>query len=282
MFDNSAQAEYGGQKAHHQFLTELLNGIAEGKSVLSEGLGRAADKLGPAAVAIYNNLYPANGYTKHHIECVGAALHWATETRDPYSSCHDYSFALGPSASLAAHFGVPGGDISASGGTFYGSGNVYDRRELQTAWVQNNQSLKNSLPMCEYAATPNVFYHPPDMDISIFQSQIMSAVTGVDMDVDKLWEAADSIMTLRRAVMVLREGRRRDDDTLAKYWFERVGGGAESLAGPLDRTQFEALKDRYYTLRGWDVKNGWPTRARLESLGMKPVADKLASSGKLG
>jgi aldehyde:ferredoxin oxidoreductase len=81
--------------------------------------------------------------------------------------------------------------------------------------------------------------------------------------------------------MVLREDRQRKDDTLANHWFERVGGGSEALTGPLDRTQFEALKDRYYALHGWN-ENGLPTRARLEALGMKPVADKLESAGKLG
>jgi len=282
MVDNALDPEYGGQKVHHQFLTELLNGIADGKSVLSQGLARAAEKLGTGAVAAYNSLYPASGYNRHHIECVGAALHWATETRDPFNSCHDYSFVFGPSPSIAAHFGVPGGDITYANGTYYGKKNTYEKTELQTAWVQNNQCMKNSLPICEYASTPNVFFHPPEMDIRIFQSKVLSAVTGIDVSVEKLWEGAESIMMLRRAVMVLREDRRREDDTLSNFWFERVGGGSESLAGPLDRTLWEALKDRYYTLRGWDVKNGWPTRPKLEALGMKSVADKLANAGKLG
>jgi aldehyde:ferredoxin oxidoreductase len=120
------------------------------------------------------------------------------------------------------------------------------------------------------------------MDIRIFESRILSAITGIDYSVEKLWEAGERIWNLRRAVMVLRENRRREDDTLSHVWFERVVGGAESLAGPLDRTLWEALKDRYYTLRGWDVKNGWPTRAKLEALGMRSVADKLQTAGKLG
>jgi len=82
--------------------------------------------------------------------------------------------------------------------------------------------------------------------------------------------------------MVLREDRRREDDTLSHVWFERLVGGQESLASPLDKTKWEALKNRYYQRRGWDVKTGWPTRAKLEELGMKGVADKLASADKLG
>ena len=41
------------------------------------------------------------------------------------------------------------------------------------------------------------------------------------------------------------------------------------------------MKDAYYSKRGWDMATGWPTRAKLEELGLKDVADGLASVGKL-
>lgn len=275
--DNVTEPKYGGQKAHHEFLTELLNGIAEGTSPLSLGVGRAAEQLGQSAVDVYRGQYPAWGYTNHHIECVGSALHWATDTRDPWSSCHDYQSGFGPYVSVARHFGVPGGDWSSTA-----KKNVYQDTERQTAWVQNNQQLKNSLPICDYASSPRTFFHPPDMDIQIFESRALSAVTGIDFGVEKLWEAAERIWALRRAVMVLREDRRREDDDIGQPWFERRIGGNESLAAPLDRSEWEALKDRYYALRGWNIEEGWPTRSRLEELGMKAVADQLQSADRLG
>ena len=275
--DHVLEPEYGGQKVHHDFLVELLNEIASGKSILSQGVARAAEQLGPAAMSVYQGLYPANGYMQHHIENVGAALHWATEARDPYAACHDYTSAFGPYPNIAAHFGVPGGDTGASGKKM-----IYDRMEYQTMWVQHNATLKNTLPICEYASMPYSFFHPPDMDIRIFQSKVLSAVTGVDYSVERLWEAAERIWNLRRGIMVLREDRTRADDDLSHVWFERLVGGAESLASPLDRTKWEALKDRYYAVRGWDPVTGYPTRARLEKLGLKDVADKLQAAGKLG
>ena len=48
----------------------------------------------------------------------------------------------------------------------------------------------------------------------------------------------------------------------------------------VDRKEFEALKDRYYQLAGWDVKTGWPTRKKLEELDLKDVADKLLMDDK--
>jgi len=204
-------------------------------------------------------------------------LHWATDTRDPYSSCHDYSSSFGHFSNIASYFGLPGGDMAGGKKTM-----VYDRTEYQTAWVQNHQSIKNSLPICEFASMPHSFFHPPAMDIRIFESSVLSAVTGIDYSVARLWEAGDRIYTLRRAVAVMRENRTRQQDDLSRVWFERLVGGAESLAAPLDRAKWEALKTRFYAVRGWNAANGSPTRAKLEQLGMKAVADKLQRAGKLG
>jgi aldehyde:ferredoxin oxidoreductase len=130
---------------------------------------------------------------------------------------------------------------------------------------------------------PDLFYHPPTMDIRIFESRLLSAVTGVDTSAEELWEAGERIWNLRRAVMVLREDRQRADDTLNHHWFERiVGAGDEVLPEPLDRARWEDVKDRYYELRGWNVSDGRPTRAKLEQLGMGEVANTLESAGRLG
>jgi aldehyde:ferredoxin oxidoreductase len=277
--DHAGKLQLGGKGVHHDFLTELLNGIASGKSILSKGTARAAESLGPAARKAFNGIFPARGYMTHHIENVGSALHWAMDTRDPYSSCHDYSSAFGPYPKIAAYFGLPGGDMAA--GQKGGKKMVYDRTEYQTAWVQNHQSIKNSMPICEYASMPFTFLHPPSMDIRIFESRVLSSVTGIDYSVDRLWDAGDRIYTLRRAVAVMRENRTREQDDLSQVWFERQVG-VESLAAPLDRNKWEALKNRFYAVRGWNPANGRPTRPRLEKLGMKGVADKLQSAGRLG
>jgi aldehyde:ferredoxin oxidoreductase len=79
----------------------------------------------------------------------------------------------------------------------------------------------------------------------------------------------------------MRENRSREQDDLSQVWFERRVG-VESLAEPLDRAKWEALKNRFYAVRGWNPTNGRPARPKLERLGMKDVADKLQSAGRLG
>ena len=278
IFDHAGESKMGGQEVHHQFLTELLQGMASGKSLLAQGTGRAADKLGPAAKRAFNATFPKRGYTSHHITSVGSALHWAMDSRDPFNSTHDYIMpgeGFGFRPDVAEHFGVHGGDMMG------GRKNVYDQTEVQTAWVQNHQNIKNSLPICEYASMPGTFFHPPAMDIRIFEAGVLSAVTGEDYSVERLWETGARIMAIRRAIAVSRENRSRQEDDLHPFWFERRMG-AQNLSAPLDKDQWEALKDRYYALRGWNKTNGRPTRPSLEKLGMKRVADRLEKEGKLG
>jgi aldehyde:ferredoxin oxidoreductase len=38
---------------------------------------------------------------------------------------------------------------------------------------------------------------------------------------------------------------------------------------------FDAMLDEYYEESGFDKKTGWPTRAKLEKLELKDVADEL-------
>jgi len=276
------EPEFGGIQVHHDFLQEFLRGLADGTNPLSEGMMRCAEKFGPEALRLANSINPAWGMRSHHLRGVGEALHWATDTRDPFNSCHDYVLGFGSDEKIAGHFGVPGGYLAGEAEGKHQ--NMYEGIEKETVWVQNHQCLKNSLQICEFPSMPTWFFHPPEMDIRIFESKCLSAVTGMDMDVDRLWEAGDRIWQMRRAISVLRENRHRDEDTLCDDMFEEVvlAHGPERLSKPLERDKWDALKDRYYRLRGWNVNTGRPERETLASLDLKGVADTLESAGKLG
>ncbi len=43
---------------------------------------------------------------------------------------------------------------------------------------------------------------------------------------------------------------------------------------------FKTLLESYYRNRGWDTNTGHPTRAKLEELGLKDVADALEEKAK--
>jgi aldehyde:ferredoxin oxidoreductase len=286
-----APAWLGGTAASREFLTVLLNKIARGENPCAGGAARFAEYYsnrsasGKKLLELNNELFTVRGYASHHVDNLGTALHWATDTRDPVNSCHEYK-NLPDSATHTRgnrHFGLPPYEnyqILDLGKT------VYEGTERVTAWVQDNQCLKNSLPVCEFWSWAVNFLEPPDTDIRIFESRLLTAVTGLDMDAVGLSRTAARIWDLRRAIMVKRENRSRTEDTLNEVYFNKAiklhGGSAAGLvSGPIDKVKFEALKDRYYQLRGWDAATGRPTRSGLEKLGLKDVADGLAAVGRL-
>jgi len=284
----------GGTATGHEFLKSLLYGIAERKNIFSDGTARAAEHFGKEVIDIYKTVYTARGYRAHHLETVGGVLHWATDTRDPFNSCHDHwwgafgikagapigeRFGIKDGEPIGEHFGVPAGELTTLADP---SKTVYEGIERATIWVQHNQCIKDSLIMCENVCQPGMFFHPPEMDIKIFESKAFSAVTGVDMNLKEIEKAGERIWNLRRAVMVKREKRTREEDDVYDPWFNTRWYEPEmGPAGPVDRGKFEALKDRYYKMRGWDVKTGRPTREKLEELGIKEVADELEKLGLL-
>jgi aldehyde:ferredoxin oxidoreductase len=277
----------GGTATNHEFLAVLLHKIADGEGPYAEGTARFTEHFrrkivsGEKLMDLYKELHTARGYAFHHVDNLGSALHWATDTRDPIDSCHDYKNPSVPEAN--EHFGLPPYDSYQIVDL---SKTVYQGAERVAAWVEDNQCLKNSLPVCEFWSAIPSFYNPPQMDLRTFESKLLSAVTGFDIDADKLAKAGERIWNLRRAIMVKRENRTRENDTLNEPYFKKAikcyGGTAAGLVnGPIDKAKFEALKDRYYEWRGWDVNTGWPTRVKLEELGLKDVADELASEDKL-
>jgi aldehyde:ferredoxin oxidoreductase len=52
----------------------------------------------------------------------------------------------------------------------------------------------------------------------------------------------------------------------------KAGGSKGQL---ISREDLDTMLDEYYSLRGWDVKTGLPTREKLTDLRLEYVADAL-------
>ena len=110
-------------------------------------------------------------------------------------------------------------------------------------------------------------------------AELFSLATGMQVDEKEMHKIVDRIWTLERAFIV-REGVTRKDDFLVGRMMEEPihGGPKDGLA--LDRKKWEKMLDEYYELCGFD-KNGIHSRASLERLGLKDVAEELERIGKL-
>ncbi len=112
-----------------------------------------------------------------------------------------------------------------------------------------------------------------------WMARALYAATGVEefKDPKHIWLVGERVYNLERAFNV-REGYTRKDDWLPERFLREPfpRAPAKGQIFELDR-----LLDDYYTVRGWDLKTGTPTRKKLEELGLKEVADELERLGKL-
>jgi len=84
-------------------------------------------------------------------------------------------------------------------------------------------------------------------------------------------KAGERVRNLERAIMV-REERRRKNDTIAEYCFSKPEGKMPAYMGKvpgpdgywievnrkIDRRKWEKLKDAYYAIRGWIQRRVYP------------------------
>lgn len=118
------------------------------------------------------------------------------------------------------------------------------------------------------------------------EAKFFSLATGMQKSEAELDIDAERVMTLHRAYTVKQMGTvdmRNEHDYVPDWAFERDPDLTAFSAGTnkLDRDDMELARDMFYEQFGWDVATGAPTRATLERLSMKEVADELESLGLL-
>ncbi len=292
------------------FIEDLVHKIAfrEGfGDLLAEGLLRAGEKLGERATSHFGERVGGvgmnSGYTPR--EYIGTALLWALESRQPIAQLHEISY---PIARWLLHQIKP--ELSPTTAKvfrdqmtrFQGSEKAwdqtsYDGKALAAKMIQERVMVKDSLLLCE-AAWPimDSFNTPDHVGDPALESRLFSAVTGIDTDEAGLLLYGERIFNLQRAIL-LREGwRPLLDDYPQEYNFtdpvEMSGINPKMIVpGPteepvsfrgnvLDRKKYEAMRDEYYDLRGWDRKTGLQKEETLNRLGMSDLAGDLKKQGR--
>jgi benzoyl-CoA reductase subunit BamB len=96
--------------------------------------------------------------------------------------------------------------------------------------------------------------------------KLISAGAGIEMDEEKLSQAAKRYRTLVRAINISRGMRRKDDQPPKNHWKKRFPELEKELL------------DTYYKFKGWN-NNGVPTEESLRELGLDFVADEFIKRG---
>ena len=220
-------------------------------------------------------------------------LHWMASSGNPYLTAEEAS-------KLYAEAMVPYNDDRYL--VDYGEGptGIYsDSKVKQVAWVKHYEKFWIGAggfcgwrwPMCitnntadRRGATPNA------------EPKFWNAITGKNLSFADGMETGHKIYTLDRSIWVL-QGRHRNMEVFPDYVYDKPNPGMMSempmvvdgkwkfdpgKGRTLDRAKVEEFKTKFYKFEGYNPENGYPTRATLEKMNLKKVADVLESKGKLG
>jgi aldehyde:ferredoxin oxidoreductase len=139
-----------------------------------------------------------------------------------------------------------------------------------TKW---NQDVRTATADC-----PTMCVFLLDMAVAHFATEntaaLMEAVTGLTYTPEEIEKVGERINNLARAFNV-REGFSRADDALPERLMTEPLQVGTSKGQFISKNDLNQMLDEYYTVRGWDLNSGIPTREKLEELGLEYVADQL-------
>jgi aldehyde:ferredoxin oxidoreductase len=146
----------------------------------------------------------------------------------------------------------------------------YETKGKLTKWNQDVRAATcDCAPMCAFILDTTLPGTGPQNTAAL-----MEAVTGLAFTPEEVEKVGERLNNVARAFNV-REGFTRADDTFPERLMTeplKAGGSKGQL---ISKEDLNFMLDEYYTVRGWDLKTGVPTRTKLTELGLGYVADQL-------
>ena len=292
-----------------EYMERLLYQISFKKGfgqILAGGTHRAVEKVKRDSGKLISDYMTKHGdrYVYGPRLYITTGLFNAVEPRQPIQHLHEI-------ADLIRHWllcekGKPGSYVSSDvvrgiakkfwGGELAADFSTYEGKALAATKIQDRQYAKESLILCDFAWPLNHSPITPDhVGDPTLESQICSAVTGLEIDEDGLNKLGERVFNLQRAVLV-REGHKgRKYDSIEEFEFTvglkedvfnadclvpgRNGRPISRKGMVVDKIKFEKMKDEFYAIRGWDIASGLQKSTKLAELGLGDVAQELARLG---
>jgi len=234
--------------------------------ILAEGVRAAAEKIGGGSEAWALHVKGAELPMHEPRGKKGMGLTYATSDRGAshLQVYHDDSFET--EANVAPEIGI-GPSLVPQSRT-----ETSPRKVKLVKVCEDLMALYNSLVICRF-----VFY-PAGVSIGTFM-KLFRSVTGWDASPTELLRVGERSINITRAFNA-REGFSRKDDILPERVMKPLPEGA--LKGEsCQEDVLQNMLDLYYDYRGWDRRQGWPKREKLEELGLGRVAEDLSRRGTL-
>ena len=237
----------------------LRRGIGD---LLAEGSLRAAQRLGPEAVALTLTVkgqeLPA--HMPQHKRSLGLIYAVNPFGADHQSSEHDSMLRTKPGSLHRRRLGELGD---------WGDLDLRDLSEAKVhfAWTtQRFYSALDTLGLCQFVWGPSWQLYGPSETV-----ELVRYATGWDATLEELLQVGERRINLLRAFNA-REGIGREADVLPKKLFQPLGGQGPTAGVALTPEEFERAREAYYRMAGFDPATGYPTRERLAALGLDWLA----------
>lgn len=256
---------------------ELIEKIAVRKdfgNVLAEGSRGAARIIGKDSEK-YSIQVKGQEFANHEPRGKwGVGLGYAVSPTgaDHLQAAHDPWF-INPGDSTLEHNWVDLTDLSSTG--YFDPVPTEDlsgQKVRLFTYLQYIWGFHDVLDWCIFTAVPEF------RALSLNQlTSVVASITGWNTSLFEVMKVGERGITMARAFNVMR-GFSPDDDNLPDRMFEPMRDGA--LKGhKIDKEAFEKAKLLYYGMMGWD-KNGIPTEAKLEELGIGWIYGLIESAKK--
>ena len=247
-------------------LTKMI-GEREGfGDLLAEGSAKAAKKLGRGTEAylITSKGQEAPAHMPQVKRSLGIIYAVNPFGADHQSSEHDPSYKAFPERMAQLDLTNPQSKL------------VLNEEKMRFAMItQHVYSAMDSINVCQFVFGPAWQLYDTNQLLDT-----LNAITGWDADMQELLEVGERRVNMMRAFNA-REGIGRESDTLPKKMFDQPLKGGRSDGLHLDKAEWDTALDDYYRLCEWDTQTGFPTKNKLESLGLGWVVaenDKLAQA----
>ncbi|MEM2908210.1 MAG: aldehyde ferredoxin oxidoreductase family protein [Candidatus Hadarchaeales archaeon] len=217
------------------------NLLAEGVREASRRLGRGSENFAVHVKGLEPPAYDARGLK-------GMGLAYAVSTR---GACHLRSCAYAA-------------ELSGGWWKFRRVDRLSAEGKAYVKTVEDIMTVYDTVGICKFSRHFYFIEELPDF---------FKAVHGYNFKNRELLKLGERVYNLEKAFNV-REGFNREHDTLPPRMMNepiREGGSRGSV---ITREELDRMLDDYYDARGWD-KNGIPTRAKLEELGLEDIAEDL-------
>ncbi len=130
----------------------------------------------------------------------------------------------------------------------------YKDKGLIVAWSDDIYAVTDSLGICKFVT--HGFNSPHLLGYEHFV-ELVSAATGLEYTPETLRQVGRRVLDTERLINADFD-LTRDDDTLPKRYFDDPMPARKSKGHHVDRQQFQAMLDDYYTERGWDNQGRVP------------------------